>query len=154
MKIMRMLGILNVYLLSTTLWANQVPNQKNNDNAIYIDQFKQTQLYQNFAHDCRILDLEHWTHPSLGVFKKFHIKIEQVQLCNQGKYPIFIGESKYDLSSTPNQKYANDFFTALAKSNAYWSFAFVETLSQDIHYLDIQKKTLQIDHQYESYHKK
>ena len=101
-----------------------------------------SKLYSTVAKGCKTIDLKTWQHPSKSVFKKYKIKLQKVQLCNGNKYPVFIGESEYDLSSGPNQTYAKEFFMTLLEKNAKWSYAFVETLSQEVHFVEQKQGTV------------
>ncbi|WP_237720917.1 hypothetical protein [Pseudomonas asplenii] len=57
---------------------------------------KDTELYSSKATDCHDVDLTTWQHPTRAVLEKHDIKLERVQLCNAGHYPIFTGQVPYD----------------------------------------------------------
>lgn len=104
-----------------------------------------SQLYSVVAKGCKTVDLKTWQHPTKAVFKKYKVDLQKVQLCNNNKYPVFIGESELDLSSGPNQRYAKEFFITLLQKNANWSYAFVETLSQEVHFIHNKKDVVHFE---------
>ncbi|BBP65033.1 hypothetical protein PHLH5_25740 [Pseudomonas sp. Cab53] len=83
-----------------------------------------TELYTQKTHDCQDVDLATWQHPARAVLEKSGIKLERVQLCNGGRYPIFIGEVPYD-----PQGQTKDFFLPLyedlRKANGKWPYVLV-----------------------------
>ena len=97
--------------------------------------YQKTHLYSKIAKNCQTVDWHKWKHPAKAVFKKYQIKLQKVQLCNDQKYPVFIGRSKYPLNAVPNYRYANEFFVSILLENNDWPYAFVETNSQEIVYV-------------------
>ncbi|MCG6576994.1 hypothetical protein EGM97_20050 [Pseudomonas sp. AF32] len=83
-----------------------------------------TELYTQKATDCQDVDLATWQHPTRIVLEKNGIKLERVQLCNGGRYPIFLGEVPYD-----PQGQTKDFFLPLyeqlRKANGKWPYVLV-----------------------------
>ncbi|CAH0125510.1 hypothetical protein [Pseudomonas mediterranea] len=92
--------------------------------AIAYPALKDTELYTQNASDCQDVDLNTWQHPARTVLEKNGIKLERVQLCNGGRYPIFQGEVPYD-----PQGQTKDFFLPLyeqlRKANGKWPYVLV-----------------------------
>ena len=115
--------IISTALLFTTIIHAKLPYQK-------------THLYSKIAKDCQTIDWEKWNHPAKEVFRKYQIKMQKVQLCNGSRYPVFIGRSKYHLNAVPNHRYASELFASILLKNDEWPYAFVETNSQEIVYVE------------------
>ncbi len=83
-----------------------------------------TELYKKLVHDCRLIDLASWRHPTREVLLKAGAKIEKVELCNAGKYPVFTVEFRYD-PMTATDSYFNPLYAHMAEANGFNPFSFV-----------------------------
>ncbi len=85
---------------------------------------EKTELYTTLASDCHDVDLRTWEHPTRLVLEKNGIKLNRLQLCNGGRYPVFFVDLPYD-----PQGQTLDFFMPLyeqmRKANGKWPYAFV-----------------------------
>lgn len=114
-QVMRFLPVL-LLILPSLAWA--------------LPALKDTELYSSKATDCHDVDLKTWQHPARAVLEKHDIKLERVQLCNEGHYPIFTGQVPYD----PTGQTKNFFlplYEEMRKANGKWPYAIVAT-SDDI----------------------
>lgn len=97
-----------------------------------------TELYTQKTTDCHDVDLATWQHPARTVLEKSGIKLQRVQLCNGGHYPIFLGEVPYD-----PQGQTKDFFLPLfedlRKANGKWPYALVATNYGEMVYVSYPK---------------
>lgn len=91
---------------------------------------KDTELFSSKATDCHDVDLRTWQHPARAVLEKNDIKLERVQLCNAGHYPIFTGQVPYDPTGQ-TKNYFLPLYQELRKANGKWPYAIVAT-SDDI----------------------
>ena len=117
-------------LISTTA-IGQVSN---------VDLPKEDNYLYTVATGCKILDLKSWQHPTRNVLESHNFKIQQVKLCNDNKYPIFIGEAEYMLDTQPNHKLASAFFLDLLHANANWPYALVDTSGHYVAYIEPYKE--------------
>lgn len=93
-----------------------------------------TELYNRIASNCHDVDLASWTHPTRAVLEHNKIPLERVQLCNDGRYPIFHVRLPYD-----PQGQTRDFFVPLyeqmRKANGKWPYAFVDSNDSQVLYI-------------------
>lgn len=89
-----------------------------------------TELYSSKATDCHDVDLATWKHPARAVLEKNDVKLERVQLCNDGHYPIFTGEVPYDPTGQ-TKTYFLPLYQQMRKANGKWPYAIVAS-SDDI----------------------
>jgi len=86
----------------------------------------QTPLYTRLAHDCRTVDLAHWTHPTRQVLARHGVTLDKLQLCNDDRYPIYTVRFKFDPQGQTTD-YFHPLYAKMAKANGYWPFSFVDT---------------------------
>ncbi|WP_298162650.1 hypothetical protein [Acidocella sp.] len=84
-----------------------------------------TDLYAKTTHDCHSVDLSTWQHPARRVMEDAGVKIIKVELCNDGKYPIFTVGFKYDPRGQTDD-YFNPLYAKVAQANGFWPFSFVD----------------------------
>ncbi len=84
-----------------------------------------TDLYTKIAHDCQSLDLSKWHHPTRTVLENAGVQIIKVELCNDGKYPIFTVGFKYDPQGQTDD-YFNPLYAKMADANGFWPYSFVD----------------------------
>lgn len=109
---------------------------------------KDTELYTKTARDCRMIDVQTWKHPVKKIFESRAVEIESVELCNDGKYPVFHAKLKYDPETAPNQKYYTGFYWDILHSNGKWPFAIVDTRDEEVIYVSLEgKETLSISNE-------
>lgn len=84
-----------------------------------------TVLYTETAHDCHGVDLSTWRHPARTVMEDAGVKIIKVELCNDGKYPIFTVGFKYDPQGQTGD-YFGPLYAKMAQANGFWPFSFVD----------------------------
>lgn len=102
--------------------------------AFALPALQDTGLYQSKARDCRDVDLATWQHPARRVLEKYKVKLERVQLCNGGHYPVFTGQVPYD----PNGQTKSWFvplYEEMRKANSKWPFALVASSDDLIVYV-------------------
>lgn len=108
-----------------------------------------TELYTRDAKDCHDVDLSTWRHPTRTVLEKSDIKVDKVQLCNGGHYPIFHVQLPYD-----PQGQTNSFFVPLyhrmKAANGKWPYAIVDTRGNTVVYVSYDKNG-EIELGYEMY---
>ena len=85
-----------------------------------------TSLYREKARDCRTLDLATWAHPTRKVMESERVKIDKVELCNGGVYPIFTVALPGDPIVGINDSYFNKLHARMIAANGYHSYAFVD----------------------------
>lgn len=85
---------------------------------------KDTELYSSKATDCHDVDLATWQHPARVVLEKNDIKLERVQLCNEGHYPVFTGQVPYDPTGQ-TKTYFLPLYQEMRKANGKWPYAIV-----------------------------
>jgi hypothetical protein len=93
--------------------------------AIAAPTLEQTQLYSKSTSGCRTLALDHWRHPTAQVLRKADVTLSKVELCNNGKYPIFTVHFKYDPRGLTSS-YFDPLYARMAAANGHWPFAFVD----------------------------
>ncbi len=85
-----------------------------------------TTLYTEKTKDCRDVDLATWQHPTRALLEKNDFKLERIQLCNDGHFPIFQVQAPYDPRGN-----TKDFFLPLyehmRKANGKWPYALVDS---------------------------
>lgn len=132
-----MLHFLSLTLLLVPCLASALPALEN------------TELYSTKASDCHDVDLATWKHPARTELEKNDIKLERVQLCNGGHYPIFQAQVPYD-----PRGYTKDYFLPLyehmRKANGKWPYALVDSSDAVVVYVSYPKNdTIALD--YEGY---
>jgi hypothetical protein len=130
--------MLRLLSLALTLLASQ---------AMAYPALKDTELYTQKTTDCQDVDLATWQHPARTVLEKSGIKLERVQLCNQGRYPIFQGEVPYD-----PQGQTKDFFLPLyeqlRKANGKWPYVLVASNYGEMVYVSYpQDDSISLDYE-------
>lgn len=86
-----------------------------------------SKLYTNNSVNCKTVEVKKWTHPTANVLRENGLMISKLEMCKQGKYPIFfISEPTPD----PRMGYSNaQFYTKLMvklfAANGTWPFALV-----------------------------
>jgi hypothetical protein len=93
--------------------------------AVAAPMLEETRLYSNSTSGCRSIALDHWSHPTAEVLKKADVAPNKVELCNQGKYPIFTVRFKYDPRGRTST-YFNPLYARMASANGFWPFSFVD----------------------------
>lgn len=108
-----------------------------------------TQLYSGTASDCRDVDLAIWQHPTRKVLVKNDIKLERVQLCNGGHYPIFQVQLPYDPRGQ-TKNYFLQLYEQMRAANGKWPYALVASSDAVVVYVSYPKDDgIALD--YESY---
>jgi len=83
--------------------------------------------FTQIAKNCVDVDLTTWKHPTRAALIDHEFKIKKVQICNDGKYPVFYGEPKGNPSAP--SKNTNDYFAPLyesvLKANGRWPYSLV-----------------------------
>jgi hypothetical protein len=97
-----------------------------NSHADTLPPIEKTALFTKIARDCQTIELNQWNHPIRSILGKYKIKIEQVQLCNSNKYPIFFVDLPYDPMG-PNENFYNPLFDKVRTANGKWPYSFVDT---------------------------
>jgi len=76
--------------------------------------------------DVRIVeDVAKWKHPVKGVFQKYGVVVEKVELRNKGTYPLFYVRLPYDPHLAHNDKYFHRLYASVLKANGYWDYELV-----------------------------
>jgi hypothetical protein len=79
--------------------------------------------------DVRIIeDVAKWKHPVKGVFQKYGVVVEKVELRNKGTYPLFYVRLQYDPHLAHNDGYFRRLYAAVLKANGYWDYELVSQL--------------------------
>ena len=79
--------------------------------------------------DVRIIDdVTKWKHPVKGVFQKYGVVVEKVELRNNGRYPLFYVRLPYDPHLAHNDGYFRGLYAAVLKANGYWDYELVSQL--------------------------
>ena len=86
---------------------------------------EQTELYSKIANRCRSIALDHWRHPTMQVLKKADVTLSKVELCNEGKYPIFTVHFRYDPRASTSS-YFSPLYARMVAANGFWPFSFVD----------------------------
>jgi hypothetical protein len=108
-----------------------------------------TELFSKIALSCRDVDVQNWKHPTAQTLRDAGTKVEAVQLCNDGRYPVYTVSFKYD-PRTATDSYFHSLYAHMAAANGFWPFSFVDTADNVIVNVGIDKKhELHID--YEGY---
>ncbi|WP_223472329.1 MULTISPECIES: hypothetical protein [unclassified Pseudomonas] len=108
-----------------------------------------TELYSGTASDCRDVDLSTWQHPTRTVLEKNDIKLERVQLCNGGHYPIFQVQLPYDPRGQ-TKNYFLELYEQMRRANGKWPYALVASSDAVVVYVSYSKDD-RIALDYESY---
>ncbi|CAD5198708.1 hypothetical protein [Pseudomonas sp. FEN] len=108
-----------------------------------------TELYSSTVNDCHDVDLVAWQHPTRAVLEKDDIKLERVQLCNGGHYPIFHVQLPYDPRGQ-TKSYFTPLYEQLRKANGKWPYALVVSSDAVVVYVSYSKDGM-IALDYESY---
>ena len=137
MKTIKYVGLLSMLLMCSNIYAKLPPSS--------------TKLYQKVAKGCKTVDITKWSHPNKELLEKNQFKVQQIQLCNKDTYPIFIGVTQYDLTYPPNVAYAKRFFTDLAQTNDKSSYAFVDSVSQKIFYVNVKRNPFKVSYEHVNY---
>lgn len=112
----------SIYKLSSD-FENYILNLSSN--TFYIKRNgKQFEIYKYN----RITNVNSWSHPTKDIFKKYKIKLNEVELL--GTYPIF----KVSLNKTFTAKEIENIMDELFKANSYWDFE-VRDEKKDIRYI-------------------
>jgi hypothetical protein len=109
----------------------------------------QTELFTSRTHDCRPQNLTTWSHPAKQVLQKNAVGLDAVQLCNEGKYPIFTVKFPYDPRARTTDWF-HRLYARMAQANGFWSFSFVDVVDNVIVNVTVDK-THQINVGYEEY---
>lgn len=84
-----------------------------------------TRLYREVANNCKNVDLENWQHPTRKVLLERGVILKKVELCNDGKYPIYHVRLPYDPGGQ-TQDYFNPLYVAMYGANGKWPYAMVD----------------------------
>lgn len=109
-----------------------------------------TALFTKIAHDCHTVDLIKWRHPTRDVLQAAEIRIEGVQLCNDGKFPVFTVAPKYD-PRTATGDYYHKLYAKLAEANGWWSYALIDTVDNVVVEIKPRKQPRALDIDYEDF---
>ena len=82
-------------------------------------------LYSKIANGCRSIALDHWRHPTAQVLRKADVTSSKVELCNEGKYPIFTVHFRYDPRASTSS-YFSPLYARMVAANGFWPFSFVD----------------------------
>ena len=90
-----------------------------------------TDLYTKIASGCRVIEIKSWNHPIKKVFSKYEVEVGGVELCNNGKYPIFHVRPKYDPDGYTHEFYGG-FHAALLRANGKNPLSMVDEIDEVI----------------------
>ena len=99
-----------------------------------------TSLYREKARDCRSVYLASWAHPTRKVMESERVRIERVELCNGGIYPIFTVSLPGDPMVGINDSYFNKLHARMIAANGNHSYAFVDSMRGVIVMVDMTGK--------------
>ena len=106
----------------------------------------QTRLFKSIATGCVEVDLSSWNHPTKSLLIKKGVKLEQVQLCNKKRYPVFYVEFPYDPQGQ-TKDYFLPLYADMKKANGGWPYSFVATSDNTIVSVKYEKKAMSIDYE-------
>jgi hypothetical protein len=107
---------------------------------------KDTNLFSTIAKGCRTLDLTTWRHPTRTLLLEQGAEIEQVQLCNDDKYPIFFVRFPYDPQGA-TADYFHPLFEKMRGANGGWPFSFVALTDHTVLNLRYSKGQVAVDYE-------
>lgn len=81
--------------------------------------------FTQIAKNCVDVDLKAWKHPTRAALIDHEFEIQKVQMCNDGKYPVFYGEPKGDPHSSYSYGYFIPMYESVFKANGRWPYALV-----------------------------
>ncbi|WP_410210232.1 hypothetical protein [Aquirhabdus sp.] len=117
----------------------------------------ETRLFTEIAKDCHPVDLKNWSHPTLKVLKKYDLKLDALDLCNNDTYPIFYTVFKYDVSFNyePSLMRNNHYFLPLeydmARANSWHSYSIVDRDRKEMLNIKVNKKKRSTQDEYDRY---
>lgn len=77
------------------------------------------------AKNCVNVDLATWKHPVRAALISHEFEIQKVQMCNDGKYPVFYGQPKADPRSSRTRAYFMPMYESVFKANGRWPYSLV-----------------------------
>lgn len=77
------------------------------------------------AKNCVDIDLKTWKHPTRAALIEHEFEIQKVQMCNDGKYPVFYGQPKADPRSSSTHAYFIPMYESVFKANGRWPYSLV-----------------------------
>ncbi len=107
-----------------------------------------TKLFTSLT-GCTSVNLGSWSHPTKSLLIKKGVKLEQVQLCNNKRYPVFYVDFPYDPQGQ-TKDYFLPLYAEMKKANGGWPYSFVATSDNTIVSVKYEKKGMVVD--YEMYH--
>lgn len=109
-----------------------------------------TEFYTATVHGCRPLDLSTWRHPARQVLLDARATIAKVELCNDGKLPVFTVALPFDPDGQ-TADYFDKLHANLAYANGFWPYALVDTADDVIIIADIDRRQHQVTLHYEHF---
>ncbi len=104
-----------------------------------------TKLFKSLK-GCTSVDLGSWSHPTKSLLIKKGAKLEQVQLCNNKRYPVFFVDFPYDPQGQ-TKDYFLPLYAEMKKANGGWPYSFVATSDNTIISIKYEKKGMAIDYE-------
>jgi len=106
----------------------------------------QTKLYRTITHDCRAQDIATWHHPVKNILEQKKVGLSKVELCNDGKYPIFTVALPYDPQAQTGS-YFHKLYAEVMAANGGWPYAFVDTSDDEIVTVSGTKQNIAVDYE-------
>ena len=110
-----------------------------------------TTLYSTTVHGCQAVDLTTWQHPTRTVLQAAKVPLKKVQLCNDGRFPVFTVDLPYDVDG-PNDRLLHKLYADLADANGFWSYALVDLPDAVVITVAADKPSRTLSPTYESFH--
>lgn len=108
--------------------------------ALHAAPLEATSLYREKARDCRTLDLATWAHPTRKIMESERVRIEKVELCNGGVFPIFTVGLPGDPMVGINDSYFNKLHARMIPANGNHAYALVDSARGVIVMVDMTGK--------------
>ncbi|WP_410210233.1 hypothetical protein [Aquirhabdus sp.] len=112
----------------------------------------ETRLFTEIAKDCHPVDLKNWSHPTLKILKKYHLKLDALDLCNNDTYPIFYTVLKYDPGVGATNSFYKPFERDMTIANSWYSYSVVDRENKQMLNIKVNKKPPSIAEEYDAYY--
>ena len=113
------------HFLSACFWAIAVSASAAEETQDKLPLLKDTLLYTETAGGCWSAELDKGKSPLLKVLAKYKIDYSDVEMCNEGKYPILHPMLRFDPEDNSKYNYT-DFFKDLVRENGYAPLSVVD----------------------------
>lgn len=82
--------------------------------------------YAEVAIECKLVEIDRWQHPTKDVLAKEKVALNKIEICQNGKYPIFFADNfPYDPLSNNTSDYFDKLLANLIKANGEWPFMLI-----------------------------